>query len=76
MRAATSVPPSRGRFILSCCDLIWWVADEKLRGVYKGRKPSVDPAKVNQMKADGVGATEIAKSLKIGRASVYRALEA
>jgi DNA invertase Pin-like site-specific DNA recombinase len=28
------------------------------------------------MKAKGMGATEIAKALKIGRASVYRALEA
>jgi hypothetical protein len=27
------------------------------------------------MKAEGMGATEIAKALKIGRASVYRALE-
>jgi len=26
--------------------------------------------------AQGIGATEIAKALKIGRASVYRALEA
>jgi DNA invertase Pin-like site-specific DNA recombinase len=28
------------------------------------------------MKAKGMGATEIAKALKIGRSSVYRALEA
>jgi predicted transcriptional regulator len=27
------------------------------------------------MKAEGMGATEIAEALKIGRASVYRALE-
>ena len=27
------------------------------------------------MKAEGMGASEIAKALKIGRASVYRALE-
>jgi hypothetical protein len=27
------------------------------------------------MQADGIGATEIAKALKIGWASVYRALE-
>jgi DNA invertase Pin-like site-specific DNA recombinase len=50
------------------------IADAKLRGVYKGRKPSVDPAKVKQMKADGIGPSAIAKALKIGRASVYRAL--
>jgi DNA invertase Pin-like site-specific DNA recombinase len=29
---------------------------------------------VRAMKAKGLGATEIAKALKIGRASVYRAL--
>jgi DNA invertase Pin-like site-specific DNA recombinase len=28
------------------------------------------------MKAEGLGASEIAKALKIGRASVYRVLEA
>jgi DNA invertase Pin-like site-specific DNA recombinase len=28
------------------------------------------------MKSQGLGATEIAKALKIGRASVYRVLEA
>ena len=46
----------------------------KARGVYKGRKPSIDAAKVKQMKADGMGPSAIAKALKIGRASVYRAL--
>jgi DNA invertase Pin-like site-specific DNA recombinase len=46
----------------------------KTRGVYKGRKPSIDKEKVKEMAAQGVGATEIAKSLGIGRASVYRAL--
>ena len=45
-----------------------------LRGVYKGRKASIDPAKVRQMKADGMGPSAIAKALRIGRASVYRAL--
>jgi len=46
-----------------------------MRGVYKGRKASIDPAKVKDMKAKGMGPTAIAKALKIGRASVYRALE-
>jgi DNA invertase Pin-like site-specific DNA recombinase len=52
------------------------IADAKARGVYKGRKPSIDPAKVREMAAQGHGATGIAKALKIGRASVYRALGA
>ena len=51
------------------------IADAKARGVYLGRKASIDPAKVREMAAQGFGATAIAKALKIGRASVYRALE-
>jgi DNA invertase Pin-like site-specific DNA recombinase len=43
-------------------------------GVYKGRPPSVDAEKVRELKAAGMGPTEIANALKIGRASVYRAL--
>jgi DNA invertase Pin-like site-specific DNA recombinase len=50
------------------------IADAKARGVYKGRKASIDQARIKKMKADGVGASAIAKALKIGRASVYRAL--
>jgi DNA invertase Pin-like site-specific DNA recombinase len=51
------------------------IADAKVRGVYRGRKASLDPAKVKATKADGMGPSAIAKALKIGRASVYRALE-
>lgn len=50
------------------------IARAKAEGVYKGRPASIDAAKVRTMKAKGMGATEIAKALKIGRASVYRAL--
>ena len=50
------------------------IADAKARGVYNGRKASIDPAKVKDMKAQGMGPSAIAKTLKIGRASVYRAL--
>jgi hypothetical protein len=51
------------------------IASAKARGIYRGRKPSIDPTKVKKMKADGMGPSAIAKALKIGRASVYRALE-
>jgi hypothetical protein len=51
------------------------IADAKARGVYRGRKPSIDPGKVKALKAEGMGPSAIAKTLKIGRASVYRALE-
>jgi DNA invertase Pin-like site-specific DNA recombinase len=50
------------------------IAAARLRGVYKGRPPSIDAAKVATLKAEGLGATEIAKRLKVGRASVYRLL--
>jgi Site-specific recombinases, DNA invertase Pin homologs len=50
------------------------IAKAKAAGVYKGRPPSVDIAKVRDLKKKGLGASEIAKVLKIGRASVYRAL--
>ncbi len=51
------------------------IAKAKAQGVYKGRKPSIDAARVKQLKRDGLGPTEIARRLNIGRASVYRALE-
>lgn len=51
------------------------IAKAKAEGVYKGRKPSIDVAEVRRLKGDGKGATEIAKALGIGRASVYRVLE-
>ena len=50
------------------------IAGAKVRGVYKGRKPSIDAAKVKELRAKGLGPSAIAKALKIGRASVYRAL--
>lgn len=48
------------------------IAKAKAEGVYKGRKPSIDPAKVREMLDSGMKPTEVAKSLGIGRASVYR----
>lgn len=52
------------------------IAKAKVAGVYKGRPASIDEAKVRELHAQGVGPTEIAKRLGIGRASVYRALQA
>jgi DNA invertase Pin-like site-specific DNA recombinase len=42
----------------------------------QGRRISIDAATVREMKAQGLGPTAIAKALGIGRASVYRVLEA
>jgi DNA invertase Pin-like site-specific DNA recombinase len=47
----------------------------KERGVYKGRKQEIDKEEVLALKQSGLGATEIAKKLGIGRASVYRLLD-
>ncbi|KQS73023.1 integrase [Rhizobium sp. Leaf371] len=51
------------------------IAAAKVKGdVYTGRKVSIDGAKVKALAAAGKGATEIAKEMNIGRASVYRYL--
>ncbi|SDG73679.1 MULTISPECIES: recombinase family protein [Pelagibacterium] len=48
----------------------------KREGKYKGRKPTVRNRKVEivELRQQGLGATEIARQLNIGRASVYRVL--
>lgn len=46
----------------------------KQRGVYKGRKKSVDRDKVLELHQQGVKKMQIAKKLGIGRATVYRIL--
>ena len=48
----------------------------KAKGVYKGRRRSIDRDAVQQLRTEGLGATEIAKRLGIGRASVYKVLNA
>jgi len=51
------------------------IAAAKSRGVYRGRKPSVDTAEIKRLRdEEKLGATEIARRLGIGRATVYRAL--
>src|SRR5262245_7983427 len=50
------------------------IAKAKTAGVYKGRPATIEAAQLRELKARGVGASAIAKRLKIGRASVYRIL--
>src|SRR4051795_3543646 len=50
------------------------IAAAKARGVYRGRPTTIDKSKVAALKAEGLGAIEIAEHLGIGRASVYRVL--
>ena len=51
------------------------IAKAKKEGVYKGRKVSISGDQVKALAAAGKGASEIAKQLGIGRASVYRHLD-
>jgi DNA invertase Pin-like site-specific DNA recombinase len=52
------------------------IAKAKAAGKYKGRKPTArtQAAEIKRLQGEGVGATEIAQRLGIGRASVYRVL--
>ncbi|MTJ81120.1 MAG: recombinase family protein [Telmatospirillum sp.] len=50
------------------------IARAKSEGVYKGRKATIDADEVRRLRAEGMGATAIAKALGIGRATVYRLL--
>jgi DNA invertase Pin-like site-specific DNA recombinase len=50
------------------------IAKAKAAGVYKGRPPSIEAARVRELKAQGMRPVDIAKALQIGRASVYRVL--
>ena len=55
------------------------IAIAKTKGVYKGRKPSLNEGmklKLREMVANGMSKTEIAKNLAISRASVYQYLKA
>ena len=47
----------------------------KQKGVYKGRKSSIDADRIIEMKQSGIGATAIAKEMGIHRDSVYRVLK-
>ena len=48
----------------------------KERGIYKGRPPTTDVAAIMAMHREGHGATHIARTLNISRATVYRTLNA
>ena len=48
----------------------------KAKGVYKGRPAKIRADDIAALKAEGLGVSEIARRLKIGRASVYRVMAA
>lgn len=47
----------------------------KATGIYKGRQRSINVDEIRRLQSEGVGASEIARRLSIGRASVYRLLK-
>ena len=63
--------------IIPCFFLVlrlWWKSKNFCfvqKGVYKGRKSSIDPGKIKELKVSGMGATLIAKQMGIHRDSVY-----
>ena len=52
------------------------IARAKAKGVYKGRKPAVDPARVRALHAEGMRTVAIARELGVSRSTVWRALAA
>ena len=58
---------------------LWWKSKNFCfvqKGVYKGRKSSIDAGKIKELKDSGMGATVIAKQIGVHRDSVYRVLKA
>jgi DNA invertase Pin-like site-specific DNA recombinase len=45
----------------------------KLRGVYRGRRPKIDLAKIQKRLAEGATPTDIARELRVSRGTVYKA---
>ena len=51
------------------------IAKAKVKGVYKGRKSTIDADMIRELKESGLGASAIAKQMSIHRDSVYRVLK-
>ena len=51
------------------------IAKAKEKGIYKGRKSTIDADMIRELKESGLGASAIAKQMSIHRDSVYRVLK-
>jgi DNA invertase Pin-like site-specific DNA recombinase len=51
------------------------ISRAKARGVYKGRKKTIDENRIRSMKAEGHNVTEIAELIGVSRMTVYRSLK-
>ncbi len=51
------------------------IAKAKAKGIYRGRKPSIDAEKVKTLHSQGMTPTAIASELGIARSSVYLAMK-
>lgn len=49
--------------------------EAKAKGVKFGRKPTIDREKMKALREQGLGATDIARQMKIGRSTVYNILK-
>lgn len=49
--------------------------EAKAKGVKLGRKQTVDRDKIQALREEGLGATDIARQMKIGRSTVYKILQ-
>ena len=65
---------SKFRFLFTLHRYDGGIKKAKEKGVSKGRKQTVDVAKIKELASEGLMNTEIAKRLGIGRATVYRVL--
>ena len=50
------------------------IAKAKAKGIYKGRKPVIDPERVRELHAQGMRTMAIARELGVSRSTVWRAL--
>lgn len=49
--------------------------EAKLRGIKFGRRRTIDRSQVEIMRSQGIGATDIAREMKIARSTVYKIID-